>query len=77
MSVRLGGTVLKNLPANVGDIGDRCGFDPWVWKIPWSRNVNPLQYSCMEKPMDRGAWQAVVHDVVKSWTQLSTHTHRK
>ena len=34
----------------------RCGFDPWVGKIPWRRYGNPLQYSCLENPLDRGAW---------------------
>ena len=53
-----------------------CGFNPWVWKIPWSRKCNPLQYSCLENPMDRGPWQATVHGVTKSRTrlkQLSMH----
>ena len=45
----------------------RCGFDSWVGKIPWSRKY---QYSCLENPMDRGAWQATVHGVTKSQTQL-------
>ena len=43
---------------------------------PGEGNSNPLQYSCLENPMDSGAWQATVHDVTKSWTrlkQLSTH----
>ena len=40
------------------------------------RNGNPLQYSCLENCMDRGAWQAIVHEVAKSWTQVSTHTHK-
>ena len=44
----------------------RCEFDPWVRKIPWRRKGNPLQYSCLENPMDRGAWQASVHGVAKS-----------
>ena len=35
-----------------------CAFDPWVGKIPGGGNSNPLQYSCLENPMDRGAWQA-------------------
>ena len=39
--MRLGGAVLQNLPANARDTGDRCGFDPWVWKIPWSRKWQP------------------------------------
>ena len=46
----------------------RCEFDPWVRKIPWRRKGNPLQYSCLENPMDRGAWQATVHGVAKSQT---------
>ena len=46
----------------------RCGFNPWIRKTPWMRNGNPLQYSCLENPMDRGAWQATAHRVAKSWT---------
>ena len=49
----------------------RCEFDPWVRKIPWSRNDNPLQYSRLRNPMDRGDWQATAHGVAKSWTWLS------
>ena len=48
----------------------RCGFDPWVWKVPWRRAWQPIQYSCQENPMDRGFWQATVHGVTKSWTWL-------
>ena len=54
----------------------RCGFNPWVWKIPWRRKWQPVQYSCLENLTDRGAWQAVVHGVTRSWTglkQLSMH----
>ena len=36
-------------------------------------NGNPLQYSCLENPLDRGAWRATVHGVAESWTQLSAH----
>ena len=46
----------------------RCGFDPCVGKISW--HGSPLQYSCLENPMDRGAWQTTAHGVAKSWTQL-------
>ena len=49
----------------------RHRFDPWVGKIAGERNCNPLQYSCLENPMGRGAWQATVHGVEKSWTWLS------
>ena len=45
-------------------------FDPWVRKIPCRRHGNPLQYSCLESTMDRGAWQAIVHGFAKSWTWL-------
>ena len=54
----------------------RCRFHIWVGKSPWRRN--PLQYSCLENPMDRGGWWATVHGDTKSqkWLkQLSKHTH--
>ena len=54
------GLVVKNLPACRG-----CGFDLWVGKIPGEGNGNPLQYSCLGNPMDRGAWGAAVHEVAK------------
>ena len=50
----------------------RHGFDPWVEKIPWRRKWH-LQYSCLENPMDRGAWWATVHGVAKRQTRLSRH----
>ena len=46
----------------------RCGFNPWIGKIPGEENSNPLQYSCLENPMNRGAWQSAVHGVAKSQT---------
>ena len=50
----------------------RPGFDPQVRKLsPGERNGNPLQYSCLENSMDRGAQRAMVYGVAKSWTQLS------
>ena len=54
----------------------RCGFHPWVGKIPWRRKCQPLQCSCLENPMDRGACQATARRVAKSQTRLkrlSTH----
>ena len=58
----------------------RSWFNPWVRKIPWRRACNPLQYSCLENSMDRGARKARVHRVAKSWKWLKwlhacTHTH--
>ena len=55
----------------------RFGFNPWVGRSSGEGNGNPLQYSCLENPIDRGTWQAIVHRIKKSWTrlkQLSTHT---
>ena len=48
----------------------RCRFDPWVRKIPWRRKWQPTPVSCLEDPMDRGAWWATVHGVAKSQTRL-------
>ena len=59
--------VVKNLPANAGDIRD-AGSIPGSERSPGEGNGNPLQYSCLENPMDRGAWQATVHEVAKSQT---------
>ena len=53
----------------------RCRFNPQVRRAPGAVNGNPLQYSCLENSIDRGAWRATVHGVAKSRTQLSTHTH--
>ena len=57
----------------------RHGFDPWVREIPGGGNGNPLQYSCLENPMDRGVWWAIVHGVSKNHahmrTCVRTHTH--
>ena len=56
---------VKNLPADAGDIRDP-GSVPESGKSPGGGHGNPLQYSCLENPMDRGAWWAVVHGVTKS-----------
>ena len=48
----------------------RRGFDHWVMKILWSRKWQPTPYSCLENPMDRGAWRVTVHGVAKTWTWL-------
>ena len=55
--------------ANAGDLGDR-GSVPGLGRSPGEGNGNPLQYSCLENPMDRGAWWATVHVLAKSWTLL-------
>ena len=59
--------VVKNLPANAGDIRD-TGSIPGSEKFPGEGNGNPLQYSCLENSTDRGAQRATVHRVTKSWT---------
>ena len=59
--------VVKNLPASAGGIRD-SGLIPGLGRSPGEGNGNPLQYSCLENLMDRGAWWATVHGVAKSWT---------
>ena len=59
--------LVKNLPANAGDIRD-VGSIPGLGRSPREGNGNLLQYSCLENPMDREAWKATVHGVVKSRT---------
>ena len=61
--------VVKNPPANAGDIRD-SGLIPGSERYPGEGNGNPLQYSHLESPTDRGAWWAAVHGVAKSWTQM-------
>ena len=71
-----GGAEVQNLPANARDAGD-SGSIPGSGGPPGGGHGNPLQYSCLENPMDRGAWRATVHRVTKSWTwlkPLSKHT---
>ena len=53
----------------------RHRFDPWVRKMPWRRNGHPPQYSCLENPMDRGAWGATVHGPTRSWTRQNDWAH--
>ena len=62
-----GGSHVKESVCNVGDPGSI----PGLGRSPGDGNGNPLQYSCLENPMDRGAWQATVHAVAKCQTQLS------
>ena len=59
-----GDSVVKNLPANAGDLGSIPGSG----RSPGEGNGNPLQYSCLENPIDRGAWWAAVHGIAKSST---------
>ena len=59
--------VVKNMPANKGDIRDQ-GSIPGLGRSPGEGLGNPLQYSCLENPTDRGAWKAAVHSVAQSDT---------
>jgi len=77
--VKYSGPVCVRLPHWLSSKESACpcrrpGFDPWVGKIPWTRNGNPHQYSCLGKPMDRGTCWVTVHGVAKSWTLLSNYT---
>ena len=58
-----------NLPTNAGDLRDK-GSIPRSGRSPGGGHGNPLQYSCVENPMDRGTWQATVHGITKSQTRL-------
>ena len=68
-----GDSVVKNPPAKAGDVG----LTPGLGRSPGGGNGNPLQYSCLENPMDRGAWRSMLCGVAKSQTQLNdwAHTH--
>ena len=61
----------KESACNVGDTGSTPGSE----RSPGEGNGNPLQYSCLENPMHRGVWRALVHGVTKSWMRLSTQAH--
>ena len=66
------GSVIKNPPANAGDARD-VGSIPGSGRSPGVGNGHPLQYFCLENPMNRGAWRATVHGVAKIQTWLSRH----
>ena len=66
--------VVKNPPTNAGDVRD-LGSIPGSGRSPRGEHGNPLQYSCLEKTMDKEAWQATVHGVTKSRTRLSDLAH--
>ena len=65
-----GGSEVKASACNAGDLG----LIPGLGRSPGEGNGNPLQYSCLENPMDGGAWWATVHGVAKSRTRLSDFT---
>ena len=64
------GAVVKNPPANEGDLG----LIPGSGRSPGVGNGNPLQNSCLENSMNRGAWQTIIHGAAKSQKRLSDHT---
>ena len=57
--------VVKNLPANAEDVKDIQGLIPGSGRSPGEEHRDPLQYACLENPMDRGAWQTLVHGVYR------------
>ena len=63
---------LKNPPGNEGN----SGLIPGSGRLPVEGNGNPLQYSCLGNPTNRGVWRNTVHGIAKSWTWLSAHTHQ-
>ena len=82
-------TITEGFPGGASDKEPNCQykrherwkFDPWVRKIPRGGHGNPLQYSCLENPMYRGAWQATVHGIAKGYNGIdiapTQHYHRK
>ena len=65
--------VVKNPPANAGDIRD-VGSIPGLGRYLAEGHGNPLHYSCLENPVDRGVWWAAVYGVAQSWTRLTEAT---
>ena len=68
-----GGSVVKRMPANARDSGD-MGLIPGSGRSTGKGNGNPLQYSCLENPMDIGAWQAIVRRVAE--LDMTEHAHK-
>ena len=66
--------MVKNPPASAGDVRD-MGSNPGLGRSPGGGNGNPLQYSCLENSLDRGAWQATVHGVTES--DMTEHTRQQ
>ena len=66
------GAVVKNLPIKAEDAKDKCSVPEWR-RCPGEGNGYPLQYSCLENPVDRGAWWATVHGVANTTDPLSTY----
>ena len=68
--------MVKNLPVNAGGIRDVGSFSG-LGRSPGGGHGNPLQCSCLDNPMDRGAWGVTVHEVAKRQTRLGDSTERK
>ena len=68
--------VVKNLPASAGDVRDMGSIPGWG-RSPREGNGNPLQYSCLKNPMDRGAWRAIVHRVAKGSDMTEATEHAR
>ena len=69
-----GGSAVKNLPADAGATGD-VGWIPGPGRSPGGEDGNPLQYSCLENSMDRGAWRTTNCKESDMTERLNTHTH--
>ena len=65
-----GGSAVKKQPVNAGDVKRCGGSTPGSGRPPGGGNGNPLQYSCLGNPMDRGAWRATIHAIARSQTRL-------
>ena len=68
--------MVKNQAANAGNLRD-MGSVPGSRRSPGRGHGNPLEYSCLENPMDRGAWRAMVHRVARNQTEVTSHEHNE
>ena len=67
--------VVKNLPANAGDLRD-MGLIPGLGRSPGGWHSNPFQYSCLENSMDKGPQRAIVHSIIKNWAPMKQLMHK-
>ena len=65
--------VVKNLPANAGDARN-MGLIPGLGRSPGEGNGSPVEFPCLENPMDKGAWKSTIRGVTKSWSRLTDFT---
>ena len=76
-SLKIQTSLQMGFPGGASANAGEAGLIPGLGRSSGGGNGYPLQYFCLENSMDRGAWQAIVHGVIKRWTQLSTHHYNQ